>query len=290
MQIVKVMGGLGNQMFAYAFALRLRGLGRQVALDPSWHDRVRAHNGWELDRIFKLELPACTDADRERLGDLDYGLVSRVRRKFLGTRRSHVVERGRRYDSRFLSITGDAYFDGYWQSPLYHEGIDSEIDGAFSFPPGLELEAGRVLGQAEGRTTIGVHVRRGDYLESEDLGGVCGEAYYRRAIAYLSEGASRPLVLFFSDDLEWCRSHLAAGLDAVFVDWNRGVDSWKDLRLMTRCDRLAISNSSFGWWGARLGLDKARPVAAPDRWYGGHTKDNKDVAMPSWTRLRTGSD
>jgi hypothetical protein len=288
MQIVKVMGGLGNQMFSYAFALRLRSLGRQVALDTSWYDRIQAHNGWELDRIFRLDLPLCSAADRDRLGDLERGLVSRVRRKFLGTRKSHVVEHRRRYDARFLSIAGDAYFDGYWQSPRYHVGIESEIESAFSFPPKLEPEAAGVLGASAGRTTIGVHVRRGDYLKSDDLGGVCGEAYYRRAIGFLSENAVQPLVIFFSDDLDWCRAHLAAGLDAVFVDWNRGADSWKDLRLMTLCDRLAISNSSFGWWGARLGRDKARLVVAPDRWYGRHTKDNTDVALTSWFRIQAG--
>ncbi len=290
MQIVKVMGGLGNQMFAYAFALRLRGLGRQVALDTSWHERIRAHNGWELGRIFALDIPECDGADLKRLADLDRSLISRIRRRAFGTGKRHYVERKRCYDPRFLSMTDDAYFDGYWQSPLYHVGIEAELREAFHFPPELEPEAMRTLAEAAGRTTIGVHVRRGDYLRSDDLGGVCGRAYYRRAIEFLSEGAADPRVLFFSDDLDWCRDELASGIDAVFVEWNRGADSWKDMRLMTRCDRLAISNSSFGWWGARLGQDKARPVVAPDRWFGARYRDNTDIAPSGWTRLRAGSD
>lgn len=290
MQIVKVMGGLGNQMFAYAFALKLRALGRDVRLDTSWHERIQAHNGWELGRIFSLDIPECDIVELERLADLDRDLISRVRRIVFGPGRGHHVERKRCYDPRFLSIAEDAYFDGYWQSPLYHVGIEPEVQAAFRFPSELEPETLRMLTEMAGRTTIGVHVRRGDYLQSDDLGGVCGKAYYRRAIEFLSEGAADPYVLFFSDDLDWCRDELASGIDAVFVDWNRGADSWKDMRLMTLCDKLAISNSSFGWWGARLGQDEARQVAAPDRWFGARHRDNPDIAPSGWVRLSARGD
>lgn len=288
MQIVKVMGGLGNQMFAYAFALALRRLGREVSLDTSWHDRFQAHNGWELGRIFKLDIRECDDASLRRVADLDPDPLSRVRRKLFGPRAGHFVERGCGFDGRYLETTGDAYFDGYWQSPRYHEGIEAEIEKTFSFPGDPEPEAARLLNT--GRIAIGVHVRRGDYLKSEALGGVCGETYYRRAIAGLAEGERDVVVAFFSDDLDWCRDRLSGRHDAVFVDWNRGADSWKDMRLMTLCDRLAISNSSFGWWGARLGTRPGRRIAAPDRWYGGKHPDNHDIAPPGWIRTATGGE
>jgi len=282
------MGGLGNQMFAYAFALALRRLGREVALDVTWHDRNRAHNGWELDRIFGLSIPICSLADRDRLGDLGDGFAQRLRRRLVGPRRGHVKERGTGYDPRYLGATGDAYFDGFWQSYRYHEGIERQIEAAFRFPPDLEREGHERLEGAGGRTTIGVHVRRGDYLESDALGGVCGEAYYGRAIGALAAGAVEPLVFFFSDDLDWCRDRLGRERDAVYVDWNRGSDSWRDMRLMTRCDRLAISNSSFGWWGARLGENPDRMIVAPSRWYGGKHPDNTEIVLPAWMRVAAG--
>lgn len=283
MQIVKVMGGLGNQMFAYSFALALRHLGREVALDTSWHGRHRVHNGWELGRLFRLDIPECGPADLRGLADLDEDLLSRIRRKLLGPLPGHVVERGCGYDPAFLGIEGDAYFDGYWQSPRYHEGIEEEISRAFAFPGPLEPEADRLLGQARGRTIIGVHVRRGDYLDSEAFGGVCDEVYYRTAITLLAEGVSDPLVAFFSDDLDWCRDRLDQGFDTAYVDWNRNGDSWRDMRLMVRCDRLAISNSSFSWWAARLG-GPGRTIVAPPRWYGGHHPDNIDIVPAGWIR------
>lgn len=285
MQIVKIMGGLGNQMFTYAFALRLRSLGRDAALDTSWHDRISAHNGWELGRIFSLDIPECEAADRDRLGDLDPGFFPKLRRKLLGPRKGHYEERGPGYDPRFLSITGDAYFDGYWQSPRYHEGVASEVAAAFCFPGDLEPEADRLLTGLAGRSVIGVHVRRGDYVGNESLGSVCDEGYYRRAIGLLASRVAAPVVAFFSDDLDWCRDRLSGGFDAVYADWNRGPDAWRDMRLMTLCDGLVMSNSSFSWWGARLGRDPARPVVAPSRWYGGRHADNTDIALPGWIRL-----
>ncbi len=294
MQIVKVMGGMGNQMFAYAFALRLRRLGRQVSLDTSWHDRHKAHNGWELSRLFDLDIPECDAQARDRLADLSEDLASRLRRKVFGTKRGHVVEQGPGYDPRFLTVTGDAYLDGYWQSPLYHEGVQDEIEETFAFPGDLEASSLEALDAARGRTLIGVHVRRGDYLDSTALGGVCGEGYYRHAIEALSQDARDPVVFFLSDDLDWCRERLGREHDSVYVDWNRGIESWRDMRLMTKLDRLAISNSSFGWWAARLSRRKAGglgvKVIAPDRWYGGRHPDNRDIALLGWIRLASGGD
>ena len=72
-----------------------------------------------------------------------------------------------------------------------------------------------------------------------------------------------PLFAFFSDDLDWCKDKLSVEGEAVFVDWNRGKDSYADMRLMTACDELVIANSSFSWWGAWLGERAGRKVFAP---------------------------
>ena len=278
------MGGLGNQMFAYSFAMALRNLGREVALDTTWYERNRAHNGWELDTIFELDIGECSREERDRLGDLDARFVSRLRRKLFGERRGHFKESGPGYCRDYLDMRGDAYFDGFWQSPRYHKGIEGEIEATFAFPADLEPEGRACLDRARGRSLVGVHVRRGDYLSSEALFGVCGEAYYRGAIEAILEGARDPLVLFFSDDLRWCEETISSGLDAVFVDWNRGDEAWRDMRLMTRCDRLVIANSSFSWWGARLGA-AGRPVLAPSRWFGGTLPDNPEICLPGWIRM-----
>jgi hypothetical protein len=286
--IVKVMGGLGNQMFSYAFGLALRKRGRDVRLDTSWYERCSAHNGWELSRLFDLDIPLCSTGERDRLGDLAAGFGARLRRKLLGERRGHLKERRPGYDPRFLDFGGDAYLDGFWQSPRYHEGIEDEIDAAFAFPVDRDPESLACTASIAGRRAVGVHVRRGDFLTSEALYGVCTERYYLNALeialADADDNADDPIILFFSDDLDWCRDRLGDGRDAVYVDWNRGPDSWRDMRLMTLCDGLVIANSSFSWWGARLGK-AGKAIVAPSRWFAGGLEDNLDIAMGGWIRV-----
>ena len=77
------------------------------------------------------------------------------------------------------------------------------------------------------------------------------------------------LLCIFSDDLDWCREHIGGKIDdleVVYVDWNKGVDSFRDMQLMTLCKHNIIANSSFSWWGAWLGQQKGKVVIAPSKW------------------------
>lgn len=287
MNIVKMVGGLGNQMFEYAFALALRAGGRDVRLDLSWFDRNDQHNGWELERLFGISIPACSAEERAAIGDVSPSMFAKVRRRLGFRKRTHYRQAKHGYDPAPLSFRGEEYLDGFWQSYRYFEGIEDDVRKAFSFPAPLGGKNARVLRDAAGRTTIGVHVRRGDQLANDTLGIVCGESYFRRAIEAATDGATQPLVLFFSDDLPWCKKELGAGLDAVYVDWNRKADSYLDMQLMTLCDRLVISNSTFSWWGAWLGADPDRFVASPDRWAREPLPDYECIIHPKWTKIPT---
>ncbi|MGA2545213.1 MAG: alpha-1,2-fucosyltransferase [Rectinemataceae bacterium] len=285
MQIVKMVGGLGNQMFEYALALALRASGRDVRLDLSWFDRNSQHNGYELERLFGVSIPACSAEERAAIGDVSPSLFAKVRRRFIYRKRTHYRQAKHGYDPAPLSSHGDLYLDGFWQSYRYFDGMEDSIRKVFSFPTPLGGNNARVLQDAAGRTTIGVHVRRGDQLANDTLGIVCGASYFRRAIQAALVDAMHPLVIFFSDDLPWCEKELGTGLDAVYVDWNRKADSYLDMQFMTRCDRLVISNSTFSWWGAWLGADPGRFVASPDRWAREPLPDYEYIIHPNWTKI-----
>jgi hypothetical protein len=285
MHIVKLNGGLGNQMFQYAFALALEHRYGGVKLDLGWIRRAQAHNGFELDRHFRIKLPVCSEEERRALGDTDPTLLGRARRKLRLSKRSQFSARSTGWDPRFLKVGRDSYFSGYWQSYKYYSGFEEEIREAFDFIEPLSARNQDFLGGSAGRTLIGVHVRRGDYLTNRDFSGVCNLDYYREALRLVTAQATSPLIAFFSDDLNWCRDNLSTGEGSCFVDWNRGEESYADMRLMKACDGLVIANSSFSWWAAWLGERAGRVVAAPGTWYGGRTADNPDIAPPSWKRI-----
>jgi hypothetical protein len=285
MHIVKLNGGLGNQMFQYAFALALERSCGEVALDLSWIRAETAHNGYELGALFSVGLPECDEASRAALAVVDPGIAGKLRRRLALVPKSHYISRRSGWDPDSLNPGRPTYFAGYWQSYKYYEGMEERIRSGFEFVPPLSERNRALLASAAGRSLIGVHVRRGDYLANRGYAEVCGEAYYRAALSAAAEGAADPLVLFFSDDLDWCRERLKGPGETIYVDWNRGRESYADMRLMIACDRLVIANSSFSWWGAWLGQRPGRLVVAPPKWFGGRMRDNPDIVPPEWTRM-----
>lgn len=301
MKIVKVTGGLGNQMFQYAFARTLESRSEEeVYLDISTYGYMPAHNGFELDKVFAVKYREAREADIERLGTRPRSASEKIRRKYF-TKRSHYIDRYFRYDPKVFGFQGDRYLEGYWQSEKYFSPLADSVRQEFEFvaDPGPKnrqiLEATeRAHGQEiSGRhTLVSVHVRRGDSLGLANT-RVCTGAYYANAFALVRERLAQPLFLVFSDDVSWCRENLGLNDDEViYVDWNRGADSWRDLWLMSRCESHIIANSSFSWWGAWLDPNPHKLVVAPEQWSlrkpsrpGYYRYDFRDVVPEGWVKV-----
>ena len=133
MKIVKINGGLGNQMFQYAFAMSLAAAGAdEVYIDSSALDRDEVHNGFELDRVFSIGLPEAQRKEVDRLSVRPAGVLSRIRRKYF-TKRSHFIDKRFGYQSELQTRSGDIYYEGYWQSEKYFKDIEDEVRQSFAF-------------------------------------------------------------------------------------------------------------------------------------------------------------
>jgi hypothetical protein len=291
MKIVKIYGGLGNQMFQYAFALSLSARsGEEVYIDTSAFESDLGHNGFELDKIFKIELPTALDSDVTRLAMRPAGLVSRVLRKYF-TKPSHFIDRRFSFQPELFEAKGDRYYDGYWQSEKYFLDIEDVVRANFSFKQGLDGKNLALLRELP-RPIASVHVRRGDYLKYPTL-DLCSPAYYLKASRALKARAEVASFLVLSDDIEYCRTKLDLGGPATFVDWNRGAKTWQDMALMASCDHHIVANSSFSWWGAWLDPSPGKQVIAPSIWNGRElgSRDRfyrfsfDDVVPGSWHRV-----
>ena len=265
MKIVRIQGGLGNQMFQYAFARSLAAkVDDEVYIDSSAAAGEDVHNGYELGRVFGVGLPEAPAGAAARLGIPPSSLVNRFRRKYL-TKRSHCIDKKFGYQPELYALKGDRYFEGYWQSEKYFTGIEAELRECFAFQRQLS-DANLELLRDLPRPVASIHVRRGDYLKYPNL-NICTPGYYEKAVAALL--ASRPVSSFivFSEDLEYCRQTLRLGdRPAAFVGWNGGRDSWQDMAMMARCDHHVIANSSFSWWGAWLNPAPEKAIVAPAIW------------------------
>lgn len=152
------------------------------------------------------------------------------------------------------------------------ERIDHLIHQSFIFPPIVDETNLRLLEQIRQGQSVAIHARRGDMLSRSGVYYTGG--YFKRAIHYIKKHIQNPDFYFFSDpgSCEWCLEHLNVfGLNAndniTCVNWNKGMESFRDMQLMSQCKHNIITNSSFGWWGAYLNNNPNKITISPDYSY-----------------------
>lgn len=275
MIIVKVMGGLGNQMFQYAFGRAMAAeLSRELVLDLTSMPTGRTPN------IRRWELPSLPIASIRQLGSRGLERHSdprrQMRRRLLrfATRAIKPYRVVEAQDDGLLDASQIprpiAHLVGYWQSHRYFdwmaETIRSELRPRAGASPALfDLE--RLIGDRE---AISVHIRRGDYVTEPRVAEVHGalqSAYHKSAVARVAEHLERPLAVVFSDDPEWAVENLRLDIEAIHAEQHRTLTSVETLSAMATCRHHVIANSSLSWWGAYLAVQEGQHVIYPDRWF-----------------------
>ena len=276
MLVVRITGGLGNQMFQYAFARMLQQNGHKVFIHWHPHKTKSKHNGYELDTAFKLPLSNIIPISNN---SFSRSLITWWMRKLMRRRDQHVFT----YDSQYLD-NKLAYLDGYWQTSQYFEPISHIIRKDFTFKPLSGSKNLELLERLSSQEHCSVHIRRGDYITHRDLGGICDEAYYRRALSMLAKRNHKCPLVVFSDDILYSKELLGDYKSAIFCDWNNGISSWMDMALMARCAHHIIANSTFSWWGAWLGNTNGTTIA-PSLWTKNPNFKSTNIIPNNWTRL-----
>jgi hypothetical protein len=280
MKIVNILGGLGNQMFEYAMYLALREAHpeEEIKICTKSFGGYGLHNGLEINRIFGVNAPNATISDLIRIAYPFFNYKSwQFMRHFLPFRKS--MTRGGLdvpFDYSQVTRSGSTYYEGYWQNENNFKSIRSIVLKAYTFP---EMALGKNLELATRLSSciaVSCHVRRGDYLKEPGM-CVCTESYYKNAIQKIRSLTNPDLFCIFSDDIQWCKDSLTPLLgvaDVVFVDWNKGRESFRDMQLMSLCTHNIIANSSFSWWGAWLNQHSNKIVLAPSSWVKGKIENS----------------
>lgn len=295
MKIVNIIGGLGNQMFQYSFALSLKKLfpNEEVLIDISHYNHLylkqigaaNLHNGYEIDRVFPkaniLKIAKPLQLMKVTWYIPNY-FLSRIFRKLLPQRKTEYIQPVKEifeFKEEAFLLSGNMYYEGIWESYQYLEPAKEEIKKAFSHPAPNEINA-KYIEQIESCESIGIHVRRGDYLKHPAFRGTCGIDYYQRAIEKILSMKKKVTFFIFSNDLNWCKKHiqpLVQNNDIIYVTENTGPNSCWDMFLMTHCKHLIIANSSFSWWGAFLN-NRGGNIIAPKIWM------NREAKFEIWPK------
>lgn len=294
MNIIRMTGGLGNQMFQYALYLRLKAQGKEVKLDDRTEyekEDARPILLW----AFGIDYPK---ASRDEINELTDGFMKfshRLRRKLSGRKSKEYHEKSCNFDKQIL-IREPAYLTGYFQSEKYFDEVNEQVRETFQFSDKIWSSVSAELTEKireyqkkiEKETAVSVHIRRGDYLDNQEVyGGICTDEYYRKAIAIVEEKFPTAVFYIFSNDAGWVKDWISRlyGESGRFtvIEGTTEDTGYLDLFLMSKCRAHIIANSSFSWWGAWLNPDQKKMVIAPSVW--ANNQDMRDIYTKEMIRI-----
>lgn len=299
LRIVMMNGGLGNQMYQYAFLRYIEIMtGSKCFVDDSafFCQEHIEHNGYELERVFNIKLNLLSnffsdDVWNEMIEKKYSGisipqqlLENGINLMLVAEAKDYSFEGNRiffepgHFDSGTMlalsSAEGSVYFHGYWVNALFFSIIKDNLLNEFRFPE-IEntLEKNTINKRYEDliylTNSVAVHIRRGDFVK-------CGRAVspdkYLKAIELMESKNTDCTYFVFSDDITWCKEHESElGIesvsgDIIYVEENCGNNNnYIDMQLMSKCKKMIISNSPFGSWAYYLNRNPNLEVTVVDR-------------------------
>ena len=286
MIIVRLMGGLGNQLQQYALYRHIEECGLEAALDTNWFDSenqksVLAIREIEIDKFPKIRYKKAIQSEIDKLTG-GSSVLGKIKRRFFKDS-IHVCNEDSRifvdslYSGLFVNRSiKDLYIEGYFANEFYYTDVLPILREELSFPIEESRNCGKLSELASAMSSgdsISIHLRRGDYLDSVNFDGfkdICTDEYYSSALGLALENANAPVVYIFSDDPEYAREYVSKlssmvdrTFEAVVVDINRGEDSFFDMYLMSCCRINIVANSTFSFWGARLNSHEDKIMIRP---------------------------
>jgi len=265
MNVIRLIGGLGNQITQYALGQVLQKSGKQVAYDLSWYSGKAARQRGALR-------PYCLD----KFQIPDFHICP-----LIGANPTiHEDKVG--FNPTILQMKNDNNYSGYWQYYSYYTDIlpllrqQLQIRSEFYTPRFLEL-ADLIIDS----DSVSLHVRRGDYrfgrkADFKDLPA----RYYLNAI-----GETKGDLFIFSDDLPWCREIFKPEYfkrKVYFI----GEANFYCFELIKFCKRHIITNSTFSFWPALLNDNPDKIVWCPKHYLGDTAKYSNQFRYPQeWIKL-----
>ena len=252
MKILVFTGGLGNQIFGYAFYLWLKKTFPRERVYGFYSDKkMGEHYGLEIDKYFKVQLPQ-SPFYVKILTLLLYCL------KKIGLCKKYISMDNRTFCPK--TIVNNACKMDINLMPAKNNWITFKSIQ-------LSSQNQQILDEIQNSNSVFLHVRRGDYYSPQyikKLGGTCPISYYEKAIHHIISRNKNFRFFVFSDDIKWVKENLVIP-NSVYIDWNTGDNSYIDMYLMSQCKHAIMANSTFSYWGAQLGTVK-ETVIYPSKW------------------------
>lgn len=303
MIIINIQGGLGNQMFEYAFSKQMATLNNSEVYfhEKNWYglESNVQKRSLELDN-FNVSYKRANLFDVVRLRGfasfriLRFGvrqlnkIVRLFKKDFKGFKWSTLIQEqdyGHRFVPELLEKRGSFYIEGFWNSEKFFKGIEDTIRKDFTFKEKPNEEDLKVLDLMKTTDSVSLHIRRGDYTKIKAMQGSADLDYYKRAIEYFKKNLKNIHIFIFSDDIPWVKENLKAEVPVTYVEHNVGKRNYYDMYLMSQSKHNIIANSTFSWWGAWLNSNKNKIVIMPKVWFYDPNENPHDIECEGWIKI-----
>lgn len=288
MIIMRIKGGLGNQLFQYAAAYSLsRRLKQPFQFDIAFTNNMttRAYKFNELNvevetLVLEKELP-------NKVRRLKNKYVNKLCRLLNFSKHKcdeylYWIETKDVWQPEFFSIKSDnLYVDGYFQSEKYFKEYRTELLKQFTPRYEMEQEYINVLNEIKKNDAVAVHVRRGDFKKDNNpFHYLLDETYYNKSIQYIREHVETPIFFWFSDDISWVKEQIGENEDFRFVSLQTKHCDIDEMMLMKNCNHIVAANSTFSWWATWLNENEDGIKIVPNKPYG-----MDDMIPPEWKKI-----
>lgn len=274
MIILKIRGGIGNQLFPYALG-RILALkyNTNLILDTTWYrgaDRKFVLD--ELNTIYcKVKI-----SNRFILPIINFLLKSRV------------IKDTDSFEKIEMNPKENIFLCGDWGSyPKYFNDEEKILLGKELAPKNPSASFLKYSQEIDKNNSIAIHIRRGDFLRPKDPHIVLDKSYYVNAAADIisNQKLPDPQIIIFSDDPTWCKENIKINNLKINVFQDPEVSDLEQLFLISFYKYMIMSNSGFSWWAAFLNGNPNKIIITPQIWQKDPLRNErfmKDSILPTW--------
>lgn len=285
MIIVKIFGGLGNQLFQYAAAKALA-VKHSTDLKADITDLESSKlRDFELNKL-SITIPVASKEEIKKYKA--YNSLQRILAKITSyQKRKFYKEPFYHFDNRYFNLGNNVYLQGYFQSEKYFTGIKDSLRQHVIVKTRISDEVKEFALDLQRQPSVAIHVRRGDYNHKEALEfhGILPVSYYYDAIGFIKRHQPATKFYLFTDTVKQEGYKELGNITYEIVSGKISQNHFEDLFLMSHCHHNIIANSSFSWWGAWLNQNPDKIVIAPKNWFNNGPKDTQDLYPSDWIKL-----
>jgi hypothetical protein len=292
--VVRLEGGLGNQLFQYCHGLAVQAqVGGRLVLDRRLI-RDDPSKAKALDMVADLDPNWLTDSlvcsvlrayawvaitlEQSRKGS---PVAASQRLARLGVYHPFTL----RHVELKVAKLPYHFLHGNFMSERYFQSALSRVQSCIDPDRVLGPRTTDLVARIGASNSVAIHIRRGDYLHDQwrEKLHVCTDDYYARAIDIIRKQVKEPVFFVFSnnqEDTQWIRDNYRfLPQETVFVP--PGSSDIEHFALMAKCRHFIIANSTYSWWASYLSSHPEKVTVAPSPWNRG-AWDMTDLYITDW--------